>query len=120
MDLFSVGFSVPEYTNPQRIVYDYRLRGYDSDWKTAPSLQASATYTNVPPGRYQLEVRAHFADAPEDYTLRSVDLRVEAPWFLTPWAFALYLLLLLWLSLLLLHLIRERRRHEEQKKDTEM
>ena len=120
VDLFSVGFSVPEYTNPQRIVYDYRLRGYDSDWKTAPSLQASATYTNVPPGRYQLEVRAHFADAPEDYTLRSVDLRVEAPWFLTPWAFALYLLLLLGLSLLLLHLIRERRRHEEQKKDTEM
>ena len=119
-DLFSIGFSVPEYTNPQRIVYDYRLRGYDADWKTAPALQRSATYTNVPPGRYQFEVKAHFADAPEDYTLRTVDLRVEAPWFRTPAAYAAYLILLSGLALLLRRLVRDRRRREEQKKDAEL
>jgi signal transduction histidine kinase/CheY-like chemotaxis protein/ligand-binding sensor domain-containing protein len=120
VDLFSVGFSVPEYTNPQRIVYDYRLRGYDTDWKTAPALQRSATYTNVPPGRYQLEVKAHFADAPEEYTLRSVDLRVEAPWFRTPVAWLVYLLLLAGLALLFTRLLRERHRREKEKKEAEM
>ena len=32
VDLFSLGFSVPEYTNPQRILYSYRLVGFDSGW----------------------------------------------------------------------------------------
>ena len=120
VELFTVGFSVPEYTNPQRIVYDYRLRGYDADWKTAPALQRSATYTNVPPGRYQLEVRAHFADAPEDYTLRSVDLHVEAPWYRTGPAYICYLILLAGLLLLLGLQARQKRLRAEEKKEAEL
>ena len=35
VDIFSLEFSVPEYTNPQRIVCSYRLHGFDPAWKTA-------------------------------------------------------------------------------------
>ncbi len=118
--LFSVEFSVPEYTNPQRVVYDYRLRGYDDEWKTAPARLRMATYTNVRPGRYMLEVKAHFDGAPEDYSYRAVSLRVEAPWYLKGGAFAIYLLLLAAIVGLLLRTLRARRLHQEEKKDAEL
>ena len=119
-DLFSVEFSVPEYTNPQRIVYDYRLRGYDADWKTAPARLRMATYTNVRPGRYTLEVKAHFDGLPDDYSFRSVELRVEAPWYLKGGAFVFYLLLLATITFFLVRAHRHRMLREEEKKDAEL
>ena len=120
VDMFSLEFSVPEYTNPQRLMFDYRLSGFESDWKTAPSRLRMATYTNVPPGRYQFEVKAYFAGSPEVFSERTVDLRVEAPWFLTGWAWAVYLLLLTSAILALLHMARQHRRQEAQKKEAEL
>jgi signal transduction histidine kinase/ligand-binding sensor domain-containing protein/CheY-like chemotaxis protein/AraC-like DNA-binding protein len=119
-DMFSLEFSVPEYTNPQRLMFDYRLSGFESDWKTAPARLRMATYTNVPPGRYRFEVKAYFAGSPEVFSERSVDIRVEAPWYLTGWAWAVYLLILTGMVLTLLHLARQRRRQEEQKKEAEL
>ena len=120
VDMFSLEFSVPEYTNPQRLRFDYRLSGFESDWKTAPSLLRMATYTNVRPGRYRFEVKAYFDGSPEVYSERSVDLRVEAPWFLTGWAWAVYAAILVGIILLLLHFIRQRRRQAQEKKDAEL
>ena len=119
-DLFSLAFSVPEYTNPQRLVYAYRLRGFDADWKTASARQPSATYTNVPPGHYVFEVKAYFAGAPEEYSLRGVDLHVEAPWYRTGVAYAAYLLLFAGLLGLLFYLSRQRKRREQEKKEAEL
>ena len=118
--MFSLEFSVPEYTNPQRLRFDYRLSGFESDWKTAPSLLRMATYTNVRPGRYRFEVKAYFDGSPEVYSERSVDLRVEAPWFLTGWAWAVYAAILAGIILLLVHFFRERRRQAQEKKDAEL
>ena len=119
-DLFSLAFSVPEYSNPQRIVYSYRLSGFDTDWKTATARQPSATYTNVPPGRYRFEVKAFFEDAPDDSTEHGVDLHVAAPWYRTGFAYACYLVLLTGLLLLALRLARMRKRREEEKKEAEL
>ena len=115
----AVAFSVPEYTNPQRIVYAYRLRGFDADWKNATAIQPSATYTNVPPGRYRFEVKAYFAGSPDEFTEHGVDLRVEAPWYRTGAAYIAYLILLAGLGLLLYRLARERRRQAEEKKEAD-
>ena len=120
VDMFSVEFSVPEYTNPQRLVYAYRLAGFEDDWKIAPARLRMATYTNVPPGRYRFEVKAYFAGAPEDCSERTVDLRVEAPWYRTGWAMALWALLLTGAGLLLAYLLRQRRRQAEEKKEAEL
>ena len=120
VDMFSLEFSAPEYTNPQRLVYAYRLEGFEEDWKTAPAGLRMATYTNVPPGRYRFNVKTYFDGSPEVFSEHSVDLRVEAPWFLTGWAWSVYLLLLTGIVLTLLHLARQRRRQEEQKKEAEL
>ncbi len=120
VDLFSLEFSTPEYTNPQRIVYDYRLRGYDADWKTAPSRIRMATYTNVPPGHYHFEVRAYFEGAPDDYTERQVELHVAAPWYRTGAATIFYLIALAGLALLLRNVFLQRRARKREQEDAEL
>ena len=119
-NLFSLEFSVPEYTNPQRIMYAYRLEGFDNDWKSAPARLRMATYTNVPPGRYRFEVKAYFADAPENFSERSVDLRIEAPWYRTNLAYLCYLAVLAVLILLLRNWIRQKRLRAMEKKEAEL
>ncbi len=119
-DLFSLTFSVPEYTNPMRIAYACRLRGFESDWKTVPARQRTATYTNVPPGRYTFEVKAFFEGMPEDHSLRSIDIIVESPWYRKGWAYAAYLLLLTAAGIALYHLWRRREQRKAEKKDAEL
>ena len=119
-DLFSVSFSVPEYTNPQRIVYSYRLHGFDPAWKTASADYRVAQYTNVPPGRYQLEVRAYFDGYPDEFTQRDIDIRVHAPWYRRGWAYVLYACLLAALGAVLTQYFRRRQQRKQEQKDAEL
>ena len=54
---FVAHFAALDYITPEAIEYAYRLRGFEEDWHYVGS-QNSATYTNLPPGSYQLEVRS--------------------------------------------------------------
>lgn len=53
---FSCEFAAIAMDAQQNIRYEYRLAGFDRDWNTANELRLAA-YTNLPPGRYRLEVR---------------------------------------------------------------
>ena len=118
--LFSLAFSVPEYTNPRRIVCSYRLEGYDPAWKQAAGEVRSASYTNVPPGRYRFEVRAFFDGFPDEYSTRTIDIRVHAPWYRQSWAYLMYLCLLGLGTAALYQAVRRRRRRKEELKDAEL
>jgi signal transduction histidine kinase len=50
-------FSSFDFNAPQRSKYRYKLQGYDADWQQLNSGHV-ATYTNLPPGNYQLHMRA--------------------------------------------------------------
>lgn len=89
---FSIQYSVPEFTNPQRIHYMYKLDKFDKDWKNA-STSKSAVYTNLPHGRYILTVKAFFDGNEEDFTTKSIKLRIRPPFSLSMWAIAFYILL---------------------------
>jgi sugar lactone lactonase YvrE len=54
---FNVGFVAPTYSNPLRIKYRYILENYDKEWIYLTNYQ-SASYANVPPGKYILKVSA--------------------------------------------------------------
>ena len=53
----SFEFTVLSFQDPKSIRVEYRLRGYDRDWRNADPLVRDARYTNLPPGRYAFEVR---------------------------------------------------------------
>ena len=54
---FSVEFAALDYADPRRTRYAYRLVGVDSDWVSTSAAFRSASYGNLAPGPYRLEVR---------------------------------------------------------------
>ncbi len=55
---FSIEFAALDYGDPGRIRYAYRLRGFDPDWLATGAELRAASYSNLDPGDYTLQVRA--------------------------------------------------------------
>jgi diguanylate cyclase (GGDEF)-like protein len=53
----SFDFTVLSFQDPKSVGIEYRLVGYDRDWRAADPFNRSARYTNLPPGDYTFEVR---------------------------------------------------------------
>lgn len=73
-----------EFSDPERNVFRYRLRGFTQDWATLED-GSTLTFTNLHPGTYTLEVMASNNDgvwaSPEDLLL----LTITPPWWGTLW-----------------------------------
>ncbi|MDQ3510889.1 MAG: diguanylate cyclase, partial [Pseudomonadota bacterium] len=50
-------FTVLSFQDPKSVRVQYRMSGYDRDWRDADPLNRNARYTNLPPGDYVFEVR---------------------------------------------------------------
>lgn len=90
---FSIDFALLTYGNAKKIIYAYKLEGYDKDWVYCESEVHRATFQNLPSGTYQLHIKAndsygHWQDLP--YTLR---IKVLPPWYASRWAYMLYIIL---------------------------
>lgn len=55
---FSLEFAALDYSSPGKLHYSYRLLGYDPDWIETDANHRVASYGNLWPGRYMLQVRA--------------------------------------------------------------
>lgn len=113
--LFSIGFMVAEYTNPEKVVYSYRMEDFDTGWHRVGSRVRSATYTNLPHGRYVFRVRAFFEGEEDNYTETSIAIRIENPWYLKWWAMLTYLLLFLTLVSFVWLILRRRASEKKEK-----
>ncbi len=86
-------FAALDFHEPERNRYAYRLEGFDRGWIQAGA-RHSATYTNLPGGNYTFRVRASNNDGLWNEEGLALSLHVAtAPWR-SPWATALYLVLL--------------------------
>ncbi|MBN2485249.1 MAG: hypothetical protein JXB34_04695 [Bacteroidales bacterium] len=56
---FTFDFVAIAYSLSDKIDYSYKLSGFDSDWVVAGK-KHSATYTNLPPGKYEFWVQSKF------------------------------------------------------------
>jgi diguanylate cyclase (GGDEF)-like protein len=81
----SIEFSALDYSAPQSLRYEYKLDGYDADWVHADPAHRVATYTNLSPGRYTLDVRG--TNRLGDWSSRPLHLSINAlaPWYETWW-----------------------------------
>jgi len=97
--------------------YRFRLNGFDPDWVEIGA-QGQRVFSTLPAGRYQLEVIA--ANAEGLWSPREMlDLQVQPPWWRTPWARILGLLLLLVMAAALAMLYRQRlkSRHQAERRE---
>lgn len=100
-----IEFSSPVLSIPERIVFRYRLRGYQDGWEESGT-RRQAFFTGLPPGRFRFEVAATNADGVWGEPL-SVPVTV-APRFYQTWWFRAAVVLLAFAILLLLYRLRIR------------
>ena len=87
---FSIDFVALNYTNPQKNNYAYRLLGYNEDWVYPRPGQRVASFANLPPGDYTLEVKADNGEGVWTKKPATMEFVVLAPWYKTWWAYLLY------------------------------
>lgn len=115
-------FAALDFTAPKHNRFAYRLRGFDQDWINAYD-HHTATYTNLPAGEYEFEVRGSNADHVWNTHGTSVAVRVIPPWWATLGMKLLYLAIAIAVAGLLWMAYRKRRqselRHHRELRDRE-
>lgn len=89
---FSVEFSALDFSSPERLRYRYRLHGFDADWIDTRADFRVASYGNLPPGDYTLEVQGTNRVGQWSSQTLSLPVHVQHAWWQTWWAMALALL----------------------------
>ncbi|MDY0077601.1 MAG: two-component regulator propeller domain-containing protein [Bacteroidales bacterium] len=96
-NFFTVEFTTLNYINPDKSLFEYKLENFNSDWVFAGN-QREANFTNVPPGKYKLLVRATNEDGVWSDKTRAIQITVNPPIWRTWPAYILYFLLIIALA----------------------
>jgi len=109
---FSISFAALDYSEHDRVHYQYRMEGFDKYWIDAGN-NREAYYANLPSGRYKFKVRISNNDNSIEPIETSINIKVKpAPW-LSWWAICLYVvaaLIVVWIFIRILTQIRRERR----------
>ncbi len=106
---FEIDFGVIDFAAPQRVNYEYMLEGYDKDYHMADGSH-SARYTDLDPGKYTFRVRGIDLYTGNPVGERVLTIRINHPWWFSPWAIILYVMLLGGMAVLLFVHLRQRAR----------
>ncbi|MDX2432824.1 MAG: two-component regulator propeller domain-containing protein [Bacteroides sp.] len=83
---------VRHHATPQNNRMTYMLNGFDKDWRLVASGKYTATYMNLPPGNYRLEINGYNGDGLISEQARILDITVLKPWFWQWWSILLYII----------------------------
>jgi len=101
-NIITFEFAALDFSTPAKNQYAYKLENFNEDWIYINNAR-SATFTNLPPGKYVFRAKASNNDGVWNEAGIAVPIEVLPLWTGTWWAYFLYFLLLL----ILLYLIRK-------------
>ena len=73
-------FAALDYAEPERNRFAYKLVGFDKDWLEAGT-RSDATYTNLPAGDYEFQVRSSNRDGIWNDSVTKLALSITPPWW---------------------------------------
>lgn len=91
-NFISIEFAALDYTDPENILYAYKLDGFDKEWIFSGN-QRMANYTNLSPGKYLFRVKSTNSDGVWASNERLLAIEVLPPFWATAWAYLIYILL---------------------------
>lgn len=86
-------YSVMDQMAASKVRYAYRIEGLTEGW--IYTNEPRMTLANLSPGTYRLSIKACGSDGTWSDDSTVLTLRVAPPWWLSPWAWCLYVLLAL-------------------------
>lgn len=103
---FAFRFASLNYQLQHRIHYQYKLDGYDKEWRNADKSRM-ASYPNVPSGTYRFCVKAFLLESPDKYDMRVIEVTVPPYFMLSANAIWIYLILIAVFALAFIYLRQE-------------
>ncbi len=82
--MFSISFAALEYRSANKKLYRYMLKGYDKHWIDAGN-KNEATYTNLSPGTYTLQVTGAGSTGQWNTKGASIKIVILPAWYQTWW-----------------------------------
>ncbi|MFV0365610.1 MAG: two-component regulator propeller domain-containing protein [Mangrovibacterium sp.] len=114
---FSINFASDAIANQEKISYQYKLDGFDSDWIRHSNNANTATYTNLNHGLYTFRVKAYYKDY--ESAERNLTVIILPPWYKTIPAKILWLLISIGIILALFYSQKERVMRQEVERSNE-
>jgi len=115
-NFFSFSFTTLNYYNSQKCQFAYYLEGFDNAWNYVGN-QRLASFTNVPPGKYTLKVRATNEDRIYGDEIREISILIHPPFWNTLLAYVFYVLML---GLIINLILRFLKRRAMERREVEM
>jgi len=113
----SFDFTGINLSNPEHVSYQWKLEGLDKGW-SPPNQNRTATYNNLPPGKYTFMVKSANEDGKWDAEPASFSFTITPPFWATLWfrlSAGAFLVLLVYLGFSLR--VRALRRKNQAEKD---
>ncbi|WP_298537501.1 hybrid sensor histidine kinase/response regulator transcription factor [uncultured Algibacter sp.] len=111
---FSFEFAALHFASPQKNNFAYMLEGFDKSWIFTNPNKRFATYTNLPHKTYTLKVKTSNNDGLWDSSPSEIKIKITPPFWKTPIAYFLYILMVLGLLFLFRRftIIRTTKKHQ--------
>lgn len=107
-NVFTLEFASLDFAHGSHDRYAYRLEGFNEGWLYTDGSNRKATFTNLDPGTYVLNVKAAMPDGRWSGKVKTLRIIIEPPFWKTPLAFVLYALVLIGIIIFARRLTLER------------
>ena len=91
---FSFDFVALHFTSTDKIIYKYKLEGFDKDWMSA-GYRKAITYTNLNPGEYKLKIKSSEEYSGKESICKEIDIIVKPPFYKSTWAYCIYVAIII-------------------------
>lgn len=93
-NVFSIDYVAIDFVASRKMRYAYKLNGFDKEWNYVGE-HRRATYSNLSPGAYVLEVKAQSDDGAWNGSSKKITIHIKAaPWLSTPALTGYFILIL--------------------------
>ena len=86
---FVFNYAALNYRDPRQTTYEHFLEGFDKEW-SRPSVLPFVEYQNLPSGNYTFRVRGITSNGVKTNE-EFYSFRINPPWWLTWWAYGIYI-----------------------------
>lgn len=110
---FSLQVAALSYQAPEMNRLEYKLEGFDREWY-AVGRNSMINYSNLPYGSYTLRIKGSNSDGKWNEKERVLDIRIRPPFYLSTWAYVIYVVLALCSLAAIIHFFRRRTQLKHQ------
>ncbi|MDH6341156.1 ligand-binding sensor domain-containing protein/signal transduction histidine kinase/DNA-binding response OmpR family regulator [Parabacteroides sp. PFB2-12] len=110
---FSLNVAALSYQAPEMNELEYKLEGFDREWYTVGKSSA-INYSNLPYGSYKLRIKGSNSDGKWNEAERLLHIRINPPFYLSAWAYTVYVVLVLCLLVGLFFYFRKKTQRKQQ------